>query len=56
MNGETKHCSRGKHDVPRSEFGGNKRAADGLQVWCKACMRAYWHERRAAAKAARATA
>jgi hypothetical protein len=51
MNGETKHCARCRRDVSRSEFGGNKRSPDGLQHWCKACCRAYWHERRAAGKA-----
>jgi hypothetical protein len=29
------HCQTAK---PRSEYGPNKRARDGLQYWCRACM------------------
>ncbi len=33
----TKYCTKGKHWVPFSEFSLNRRAKDGLTVWCKKC-------------------
>lgn len=33
-----KTCPRCRETKPRSDFYGNKRRADGLQVWCKACF------------------
>lgn len=42
---ETKYCSRGEHDVPRSDFRVRSAAKDGLQAWCKPCLKQYEKER-----------
>jgi len=40
-----KRCSRREHEgsnpLPASRFGRNRRAADGLQSWCKTCRSKY---------------
>lgn len=48
----TKFCSRGKHEVPLTQFSvhGGRRAP---QAWCKHCMREYSRARYAAKKAAK---
>lgn len=39
-----KWCSRGEHMMPHGDFHRNGRRADGLAVWCKACVKAYRRE------------
>lgn len=36
---ESKACTSCERNKPRSEWGLNKRAHDGLQMYCKACVR-----------------
>lgn len=38
---DVKHCSRCATTKSVDEFGRNRSARDGLQSWCKACVRAY---------------
>jgi ribosomal protein S27AE len=49
-----KRCSRCGEIKPNTEFGRNKRKADGLQGWCKACQRQYEREVRKQRRAAKA--
>jgi hypothetical protein len=35
----TKFCHRCSQDLPRTSFSGNKRRKDGLQSYCKLCMK-----------------
>lgn len=44
--GDLKWCPRGKHHVPRSEFGSNINTHDGLQTYCLACTKSYRAEYR----------
>lgn len=47
--GEEKQCSKCKQWLPLDEFTKNKSFPDGLQNWCKTCMKAYYdanYERR----------
>jgi hypothetical protein len=37
---DMKYCTRGKHEVLRSEFNKQCSRLDGLQPWCRACYRA----------------
>lgn len=39
-----KNCTRCQTVKPHSEFSKNKRQADGLSTWCKACSNAYVKE------------
>ena len=39
MNTNTKFCHRCSQDLPRTSFSGNKRRKDGLQSYCKLCMK-----------------
>ena len=48
-NMETKKCSRCGRELPVTEFGKNKRAKDGLQVFCKECFRQYARNKRVGA-------
>ncbi len=41
----TKKCSRCKEAKDVAEFTSDKKARDGLQVWCKSCYAAYSRER-----------
>ena len=41
----TKKCSRCKEVKDVAEFTSDKKARDGLQVWCKSCYAAYSRER-----------
>lgn len=34
-----KRCSRCNRELDESQFYKNKNSADGLQIWCKDCMR-----------------
>ena len=34
-----KYCHKCSKDLPRSSFSGNKRRKDGLQSYCKLCMK-----------------
>lgn len=43
----TKHCARCRTDKPLTDFSKGSRFRDGLQPYCKACMRAYRAERAA---------
>ena len=46
-NMETKKCSRCGRELPVTEFGKNKSAKDGLQVFCKECFRQYARNKKA---------
>ena len=41
----TKICKLCNHDLPKLEFGKNSFRHDGLQVYCRACMRSYLDDR-----------
>ena len=41
MKEETKLCTRCKNSKPVSEFAKSSRTKDGLQAWCKDCMKSY---------------
>jgi hypothetical protein len=43
-----KRCGRGDHVVPVTGFASSKLTHDGLQSWCKDCMRQYSKARHAA--------
>jgi DNA-directed RNA polymerase subunit RPC12/RpoP len=45
-NMETKKCSRCGRELPVTEFGKNRSAKDGLQVFCKECFRQYARNKR----------
>jgi len=38
-----KYCGGCRQLLPLREFGRNCAKLDGLQAWCKGCMRAYRH-------------
>ena len=48
MAGKTKTCKRCGADKPLAEFTKVSRNADGLNIWCKPCVKAREEEKRAA--------
>lgn len=44
---ETKKCPRCGRELPVTEFGKNKSAKNGLQPYCKECLRQYARNKRA---------
>lgn len=40
-----KSCTRCKQDKERSEFSASKKREDGLQRWCRLCVKSYDRER-----------
>ena len=48
MAGKTKTCKRCGADKPLAEFTKVTRNADGLNIWCKPCVKAREDEKRAA--------
>ncbi len=42
---KTKRCLKCGRELPASEFYVKKRAADGLQAWCKECQKTASHNK-----------